>query len=308
MPRRVLWGEHVAATVRSDGNKVSVIGVLRRYRDGEFVEDEEIRQLVTPDFAVYATITSGADDPNAGMVTTEQVSRLLAPILCGGRFGFELDGYVGDGIRILELILMEPDKARYVGEKEINGFVSQQVDADTRHGFFSVFIDIENNYAIRRIVSVRRQGDLRYGGGMYLQNMSQTETFTEILDNLEFELIDEVNIPTKGKLQLIRRDRDGSIRESQSEYERTNIVLNPSFGEDVFSAAFLRGEVISNLDDTVSGVVYIWDGEQAVPAFTMLEGGAWMHGTGGYVRLFSMLLGIAMVIFALYMMLLKKKR
>jgi hypothetical protein len=83
--------------------------------------------------------------------------------------------------------------------------------------------------------------------------------------------------------------------------------MNPDLDEKVFSAEFLKGEVVSNLDDNESGVVYIWVGEKAVPGYTILEGSAAMSGYAGYVRLFLMLAGTLMIVYAIYSMLKKKK-
>ena len=298
-----LGGQYVEAAIKREGNNIAVIGLEKNYRNGVFVSDEKIHRLVTSDFGVYGTGRN--DDPDAGMVTTKQINRLITPILCSGRFGFEMDGYIGDGARIPDLMLMEPDKVKFIGDKEINGYICVQIDADTAHGFFSVHVDTENNYAVRRIVSERRQSDLQCGGKKYFQNMPHVKTFTETVDNLEFTLVDGMSVPTKGILLLTRRDRNGDTFPSKSEFKRKNVNLNPDFGEDTFSADFLKGEVISNLDDNESGVVYLWDGEKPVPGYTMLEGIAFMQGYAGYIRLFLMLVGILMIAFAIYRMLIK---
>ena len=298
-------GRHVDAVVIRDGNRIEVSGIERHYAGSRFIEEERIHQVSTPDFHVHAT--NRDDDPDAGMVTTQQVERLLAPLLISGNFGFGLDGYIGDMARFTELMLMEPDRVKFIGEKEANGVICLQIDADTKYGFFSVFVDEKNNYAIRRVVSVKGQSAILYAGDRYLQDMPNVETFTEVLDNLEFNLIDGINMPTKGTLTVTRRDRNGDIYMNKSEYVRTNINLNPVFGVDAFSTAFLEGELVSNLDDPESGVVYVWDGEQAVPAFTYFTGRAFMQGYAGFVRLFLMLLGIALIAYALYRVLRKKK-
>jgi len=305
----VPWGgnslkQHVEAVIKRDGDKIEVIGIERQYKDGKHIKDEKIHRVSTPDFGIYA-INRG-DGSETGMVTTNQTDRLLAPILCGGRFGFELDGYIGDGVRVLTLMLMEPDKVKYIGEKEVNGIVCQQIDADTKYGFLSVYIDTHNNHAVHRVVSEKRQNDLQYGGERYFQNMPQAKTFTETIDNLEFNLIENVNFPVKGNLQVVRKDKNGDTYASRSEYERKDIDLSPAFGKDTFSAEFLKGEVVSNLDDNESGVVYVWDGEKPVPGYTMLEGTAVMQGYAGFARFCLMLLGIVLIGIALYRILRRK--
>jgi len=301
-----LGSQNIEAVIKREGDSIVVTGTEKFYQDGKFEKDESIHLVVTPDFLVVGLSGESARN-NAGIVTTEQMKERLPGILCSGQFGFELDGYVGDGIRVSDLMLMEPDKVKYAGEKEINGFVCQQIDADTKYGFFSVYIDTANNHAVRRIVSIRRQNDLQYVGEAYFPHASSANTFTETLDNLEFKLLDGVYVPIRGNLQLIREDKDGSILLSRSEFERTNIALNPVFDKSTFSADFLKGEVVSNMDDAESGVVYVWDGKKPVPGFTMLEGTAVMQGYAGFTRLCGMLLGIVLVAIALYRMLRRKK-
>jgi hypothetical protein len=299
-----LIGKSTAAVVRRDGNKVGVAGFENQYEGGKLTNTEEIIQLATPTFGVYATSGDGA--PDAGIVTTEQVNKILIPILCSGRYGFELDGYLSDGVPVFSLMLMKPDRVKYIGECEVNSFVCQQIDANTEFGFFSVYVDIQNNYAVRRIVSEQRQNSLELSGRAFFQNMPQVESFISVLDNIEFKLIDGVNVPTRGILQFTRKDKSGATFPSKSEFARENIDVNPVFGKDTFSAEFLKGEVVSNIDDFESRVVYIWDGEKAIPGYTMLEGTAFMQGYVGYIRLALMLAGIAMIAYALYRMLRKE--
>ena len=294
------------AIVQRDGDKIKIVGIEKHYRGGEFVRDEEIHQLATSDF--YVRTISEGDASDSGMVTTEQIEKLLRPLLCGGRFGFELDVYLSDVIRIPELMLMESDKVKYIGEEDINGILCQHINADTKYGFFTVYIDTRNNYVVRRAISEINQHTLLYGGDKWLHDMPQTQTFTDVIDNFEFKLIGSVNVPIKGVLQTTRKDKDGSTVVAKSEFERENVDLNPNFEKDVFSATFLKGEVVSNLDDKESGVVYVWDGEKAVPGYTMLEGSAKMQGYAGFTRLCSMLLGIVLIVYVVIKKLLFKKK
>jgi len=300
-----LGSQAIEAVVKREGNNIVVTGIERFYTDGRFIKDEVVRQVVTPNFLAVG-IDGEKAQHSAGIVTVEQVKEQIPGILSSGQFGFELDGYIGDGIRVTDLMLLEPDKVKHSGTSDVNGFACQQIDADTKYGFFSVYIDTSNSHAVRRIVSVRRQGDIQYGGEVYFSHMSPVKTFTETLDNMEFEMLDGVCVPVKGNLQYIREDSDGRIFPGKSEFVRENINLDPVFDKNTFSADFLKGEVVSNLDDNESGIVYIWDGEKPVPAYTMLEGTAFMQGYAGYFRLFSMLAGILMIAYALYRMLIKK--
>jgi hypothetical protein len=120
-------------------------------------------------------------------------------------------------------------------------------------------------------------------------------------------MIEGVALPVRGDFQVFRKDKDGHSYMSRNEFERGNIDLNPAFRKDTFSADFLNGEVVSNQDDTTSGVVYVWDGKKPVPAYTMLKGTAFMQGYAGYIRLALMLAGIAMIAYALYRMLRRRK-
>jgi hypothetical protein len=290
----VLPHQRIEAVVKRDGEHFVVTGVEKQYNDGKFMAENKIHHLSTPDFGVY--VTGGTH--SAGMVTMKQIDRLLDPVLCGGQFGFELDGYLCEGVRFSDLMLIEFGKVRYVGEKEIDGVICQQIDADTEHGFFSVYVDSKNNYAIRKATCEK---------SFVKDTTTPTESFTSVLDNVEFNLKAGINIPAKGSIQVIRKDKDGHTCMSKNEFERTNININPTFDDNTFSAEFLKGEVINNIDDNESGVVYMWDGEKAVPAYTMLEGTAVMQGYAGYAKLFSMLLGIVLIAIALYRMLRRRK-
>ena len=290
----VLPRQRIEAVVKRDGDNFVVTGIDKQYNDGEFIAENKIHHLSTPDFGVY--VTGGTH--NVAMVTTKQIDRLLEPLLCGGQFGFELDGYLCGGVRFSDLMLMESGKVKYIGEKEIDGTVCQQIDADMEHGFFSVYADAKNNCAIRKAICEK---------SFVRDATTPVESFTTILNNLQFKSIEGIDVPTSGIIQAIRKDKDGRTYMSQNEFERENINLNPTFRKDTFSADFLKGEVVSNIDDKESGIVYVWDGKKPVPGYTTLEGSAVMQGYAGYVRLLSMLLGIMLIAYALYRLLLRNK-
>ena len=301
-----LPSQQIEVAVKRDGDNIKVSGVEKQYRNGQFIRDKQVQQLSTPRF--YARGISNDDASESGMVTTEQIERLLRPLLCSGRFGFELEGYLTEVVRFPELMLIEPDKIRYVGEKKFNGIFCQHFEADTKYGVFSVYIDTKSNYTIRKAEATIGQNSLLLTGNKWLYDMPQIETLTDVVDILEYDLIEGIYVPVKGVRQTTRKDKDGTLYSARSDLERTNIILNPEFDKNTFSADFLKGEVVSNLDDNESGVVYIWDGEKPVPAYTILEGTAFMQGYAGYIRLFLMLAGILMIAYALYRMLIKNKR
>jgi len=303
----VLPHEHVEAVIRREGNNIVVTGVEEQHNDGRFVRDKKIHLVTTPDFFVVGFSGENAEH-SAGIVTTKQINERLPSILCCGQFGFEMDSYVSDGIRLPDLMLLEPDKVKYVGEEEVNGFFCKQIDADTKYGLLSVYVDTRNGYTICRAVSKIGQHTLLYSGNMWLQDQSQTESFTRTLNNFEFRLIEGVNLSTRGDFHVFRKDKNGHTCMSKHEFERENIDLNPVFGKDTFSADFLKGEVVSNMDDTESGVVYVWDGTKPIPGYTMLEGGAFMQGYAGFRRLSFMLLTILLIAIALYRILRRRKK
>ena len=312
--------QNIEGLITKDGNKIDIVTDIKTYRDSKLFSDEKFRHVATPVF--FATGFNGGDSDSpyagyAGMVTTEQAKENLPILLSVGQYGFELDGYLVYGVRIPELMLAESDCVRYIGGEDINGFMCQHIKADTKYGLFSVYIDTNNNYIVRKFGAITRQSDVWYdkkhGKQPDFQNVDDdlvpdiVDTWTLTLDGLEFIVIDGIRVPTKGTLRAIRQDKNGDVYTSKSEFERTNIVLNPTFGKDVFSADFLKGEVVSNLDDIESGVVYMWDGEKCVPAYTMLEGSARMSGYAGFVRLATMLVGIALIVYALCRMYFKAK-
>jgi hypothetical protein len=171
----------------------------------------------------------------------------------------------------VDTILRQADTISVRDESEqIGGSPCHVIDAVTRHGKYTVWIDPQHGYNIARSELRKGVGDLRR------QEPLKNMTISFSLRNVRFEKVGDIWIPMEADYQKTdTRERtqtfDGMFTESKWHHKRTKIVLNPDFeamsafvpddikdGTKVYVVGvpgiryrWLNGELIPNIDEVV---------------------------------------------------------
>jgi len=131
-------------------------------------------------------------------------------------------GYIGSDQR-LDAVLRKADRISVRKTTEnVNGCECFVIDADTKCGRYSVWLDTEHGF---HPAKVRR----RAKGGDYTHSrlMSKGETARTYLDTVRFEKVDDIWVPMEADAGCYRVMPSGDFVKEDYHYKRTQIILNP---------------------------------------------------------------------------------
>lgn len=103
------------------------------------------------------------------------------------------------------------------------------IEAVTKHGKYKVWIAPEHGYNIARIIARKAQGDLDYG-----QVLEKGATRRYYMQKVQFKKISDIWVPIEAETGYRWNFPDGQWRKRDSQYKRTEVVLNPIFDENDF--------------------------------------------------------------------------
>jgi hypothetical protein len=131
-------------------------------------------------------------------------------------------GYVGSDER-LDAILRKASRISVREATEnVGGSECFVIDADTKCGQYTVWLDPDHGYHPARVRREAGRGDYTHG-----RLMSEGETALTYLDTVRFEKIDDVWVPMEANAGCDRRMPSGDFVKEDYHYKRTHIVLNP---------------------------------------------------------------------------------
>ena len=141
--------------------------------------------------------------------------------------------FSGDEERVDSILLHQPDAVSIRDKMEqAGGTECYVIDAETKHGKYSVWIDPEHGYNIAKAVVQRQENDLFYG-----RTLKKEEYDFCSLKNVRFEKIDGIWVPMEFDTDLNRNVDFGKqinpkwpVRlssEQKGHHKRTVVILNP---------------------------------------------------------------------------------
>ena len=150
-------------------------------------------------------------------------------------------GYAGAGpilgilygnIDRFDSILRQSDSVSVRSELERIGSVDCYViDARSKHGTYTVWLDPEHGYGIARAIVHQGPEDLLHGRPISsYSNADSYEAKSFSLENVKFENIEGVWIPIEADYHAIIREKEGT-RTGQDHYKITQIDVNPNHAE-----------------------------------------------------------------------------
>ena len=144
-------------------------------------------------------------------------------------------GYIGSDDR-LDAILREADSISVrKGTKNIRGSECFVLDADTKCGRYTVWLDKEHGFHPAKVRRRGKEGDYRHD-----HLMSKGETAFTYLDTIRFEKVDDIWVPMEWNAGCDRRMPQGFFLKEDYHYKRADIILNPdheklgSFADPIF--------------------------------------------------------------------------
>ena len=176
-------------------------------------------------------------------------------------------GYIGSDER-LDAILRKADSISVRKTTEnVGGSECFVIDADTKCGRYSVWLDPEHGF---HSAKVRR----RAKGGDYTHSrlMSKGETALTYLDTVRFEKVDGLWVPMEADAGCDRVMPSGDFVKEDYHYKRTQIILNPdhdklgSFADPIFEDPNNDPELVNGTRVTINFLPtrYTWQDGQVV--------------------------------------------
>lgn len=220
----------------------------------------------------------------------------------GYAYAFWLDGFVGatDCYNVIEYLLNE-NNMTISGTEKIDEFDCTVITSQTDYGTFTLWMDMASGSLFRKVECKKGKTDK----GKPCSDDAYTEVLIT-LDNIAIEKIENSYVITQGRMSWEGTQPDGRIGGESYNAKRSHISLNPSFERDTFAINIPRESDIINLDNTESGVTYIWDGKKAVPGYTTLNDSAHSASSMNMMRMILIIAGLAIISFGVFLKLRKR--
>jgi len=174
-----------------------------------------------------------------------------------------LMGYYLNTIKRVDTVLREAREISLRAEREpVNDVNCHVIDAKTKYGDYTVWIDPEHGYSIARAeVSSRRDENHFYGSSLTQRDVSFRVTI------LRFERIDCVWISVDGVWEMTRVLPKGTLTGGTTRVTITDIVLNP---DHEALGSFVRDDVGDGTWGWIAPhhqIKYTWQAGEFVPQF-----------------------------------------
>lgn len=270
--------KNLSSEIRFDGSR----GNLRAYAWGQVQTGED---FIPKDKAAYVSYLcdgkqfsnySTSADPDLGRGTIDRDKNRydlnLKQMISRGLEGHEAMGFFsGDEERVDSILLHQPDAVSIRDKMEqAGGTECYVIDAETKDGKYSVWIDPEHGYNIAKAVVQRQENDLFYG-----RTLKKEEYDFCSLKNVRFEKIDGIWVPMEFDTDLNRNADFGKqinpnmpVRlsfEQKGHHKRTVVILNPDHDK---LGSFVRDDIKNGalvLVVGVEGITYKWQDGKLIP-------------------------------------------
>jgi hypothetical protein len=177
-------------------------------------------------------------------------------------------GYISSDERLDTLLRRADAISLREATENIRGSECFVLDADTKYGQYTVWLDPEHGYHPAKVRHKSGEGDRWYS----LTNPEGYTGFT-YLDTVRFEKVDGIWVPMEADAGHDRKFADGRFEKQDIHYKRTNIILNPehdklgSFADPLFEDPSNDPELVNGMtvfleDD--ANTKYTWQGGKLI--------------------------------------------
>jgi len=158
---------------------------------------------------------------NSGTAVRSPYSRKMKVVL-SRYFGISyIVGYIGSDER-LDVILRKADRISVRKTTEnVGGSECFVIDADTKCGRYTVWLDPEHGYHPAKVRRKAKGGNYTHG-----RLLSKGETALTYLDTVRFEKVDDIWVPMEANSGCDRVMPQGFFVKEDYHYKRTQIILN----------------------------------------------------------------------------------
>jgi hypothetical protein len=281
-----------------DGGKIDIRNELTIYENNKIIDKYPEESIVADNYAIYNHIYP-TKSPNRITVIAANKNKSANSLLGNSGVGYALDGHIGDTMRFTDIMLLDPDKIEKIGDEAIDGFLCAKIKSATKYGLVA-WIDINNGYVARKVTCFRDANTVNENGEKYIAQPDIVTSFLFTIENSDFVKIGNNYVATKGTCTVERNDTDKTTIKRVTQCEREKIVLSPDFtGKNLFNAAHLKNELVNNLDDRKSGVLYVWDGEKSIPYAKEIRSEVVLPQSQGIGRLVTLIVAICVLLLAI---------
>ena len=235
------------------------------YRPGEEVDLGYTKSLVTLDQKTSYSWKSGSP-PRTVFIDRRPASLTLRnALLANVGPGRCLDGFgYGDaGKSIVEIVSEATSLQLRPKPEEVGGYLTHVLEADTKYGTYTLWIDTQHGYNPRRIEVFKSKGHLYHDTELGLDSAKPNDRASAelVIDNVEISKIGGSYIPTAARISRRTIYVDGQSEKEINMYKRENVDLDPNVDE--FSKSFFAGipdgtSVVDLGDRGSPGTKYEW--------------------------------------------------
>jgi len=145
--------------------------------------------------------------------------------------------------------------------ENIGGSNCYVIEADTKHGEYTVWIDPEHGYNIAKAIIKRGPGDVVFQSNYILPENDQIYSS---LENVKFKKVDDVWVPVEADVKDERDFPDGKFHKGEAHLKITEFILNPEFKDSDFVPDDIpNGARVYVLDSP--GITYTWQNGKLIP-------------------------------------------
>ena len=211
--------------------------------------------------------TAAVENNRAYIMREDSEARRIIPVAYGGA---PLLGHLAGDYEPVDSILQESSTISVRDALEQIGKVPCYViDAVTRHGKYTLWLDPEHGYNIAKATVQKENDDIAYGmplnerpeksgavmGG---EEFGKGKKFAFSMENVRFEKINDIWIPMEADFQDTQAFANGRVQTFNRHHTRTEITLNPDFSK---LNAFVPDDIQEGTKVHiigVSGIAYRW--------------------------------------------------
>jgi hypothetical protein len=267
---------------RRDAHRLSMIGDIILF-DGktDAPKLQPFRSVINEDGWVLSNNAQG----KSGIVSDRvdyQIARHLQNLLDGGA----LNGYFpgDDGKRLTEWML-DTKNVRVDGQEVVNGVACKVILAAGPFGKIREWIAPDRDYLPLKVAIHKGLQDIDYAGKTIAEHPKESRfagqslvAYSLILENIELLKIGEAYVAVAGRATETEHMSKKHDIVTVFTYKCSDVDLKPDFeGTDFFTPGLVKDAIVSNSDNSTSGVQYKWDGKKAVKA-----GGDFFAEPGGF--------------------------
>jgi hypothetical protein len=176
--------------------------------------------------------------------------------------GINLMGILPNDAERVDSVLRKANTISVRDETEnIGGADCYIIEADTKHGEYTIWIDPEHGYNIAKAIVKRGPGDAVFQSNYIL---TENDQIYSSLENVKFKKVDDVWVPVEADVRNERDFPDGKYHKGWGHKKITEIILNPEFKDSDFAPDDIPNGAKVLVKES-PGINYTWQDGKLIP-------------------------------------------